>query len=129
MKSTSPDLIEFLSTCLAPFPCNLKRMFGGIAFFANGNMFAGAHQDSIFIRLSEKDRKGLMAGHDEVVPFEPMPGKKMKEYVVLPESIYSDRAEFDGWLQKSFCFAALLPQKKKKNRPKKVGRIASKVAR
>ena len=62
-------------------------MFGCPVFFVNSNMFSGVFEDDIFIRLSEKDRKELFSKYDEAAPFEPMKGRKMKEYVVLPESI------------------------------------------
>jgi hypothetical protein len=41
----------------------------------------------MFIRLSEKDRKKVFAIHEGIHPFEPMKGRMMKEYVVLPKSL------------------------------------------
>jgi hypothetical protein len=46
--------------------------------------------------------------------FEPMPGRAMKGYVVLPKSLYSDDKAFAEWLDKSISYVAGLPPKKAK---------------
>ena len=59
-----------------------KPMFGYPALFLDGNMFAGTFQDKIVARLSAEDRaRAMKAG---ATPFEPMAGRPMKEYVVVP---------------------------------------------
>jgi TfoX/Sxy family transcriptional regulator of competence genes len=88
-KKASIELSEYLEAALSSFKCKKKLMFGSPAYFVNSNMFTGVFQDDIFIRLSEQDRSEITASNDEVVPFEPMEGRIMKEYVVLPESLYS----------------------------------------
>ena len=40
----------------------------------------------------------------------------MREYLVLPESLYADREALNQWLQRSFSWAAGLPPKAKKPR-------------
>jgi len=44
------------------------------------------------LRLKPEDQKRLFAEHDEAVPFEPM-GRRMKEHVVLPPSVYYNSEE------------------------------------
>jgi len=117
-KKASKELSEFLDGALSSFNCKKKLMFGSPAYFVNSNMFTGVFQDDIFIRLSEKDRSEITGLNDEVVPFEPMEGRIMKEYVVLPESLYSHREEFEKWLSHSYQYASGLPPKKGKKKSK-----------
>jgi hypothetical protein len=54
----------------------LKPMFGNLASFVNGNMFAGLFGEDLFVRLpdEERDQVKQQGGHD----FEPIPGRAMK---------------------------------------------------
>lgn len=77
-------------------------------------MLAGIFEDDLFIRLSEPDREEITSKFDEVMPFEPIKGRIMKEYVVLPDSIYNDPEKFHEWLNRSFDYVSSLPKKKGK---------------
>jgi TfoX/Sxy family transcriptional regulator of competence genes len=79
----------------------------------NGNMFTGLHQENMMLRLSEKDRAELLAVKG-AAPFEPMPGRAMKEYVVVPQTMLKKPAELKQWLARSFAYASSLPPKAKK---------------
>lgn len=94
-------------------------MFGSQVFFVNGNMFAGIFEASIFLRFSESDREQLQNENDEIVPFEPNPGQKLKEYLVFNDSFIHDHAFFSQWLDKSYQFASTLPEKKPKPKNRK----------
>ena len=93
-------------------------MFGAPVYFVNNNMFAGVHQDSLFIRLPAEEREGLASEYDEAAPFEPMAGRIMKEYMVLPETILNDPIELKKWLEISYRHTALLPRKEPKLKKK-----------
>jgi hypothetical protein len=56
----------------------------------------------------------LTSENDEVMPFEPMKGRVMKEYVVLPDSLYNDTEKFHELLRSSYDHVSSLPVKKKK---------------
>ncbi len=43
--------------------------------------------------------------------FEPMPGRPMKEYVVVPPTLVNDDAVED-WVRRSLAYAGQLPAKK-----------------
>ena len=75
---------------ISSFDVKKKKMFGCPVYFAKDNMLAGIFENDIFIRLSEQDRQKIISENDEVMPFEPMKGRVMKEYVVLPDSLYND---------------------------------------
>jgi TfoX/Sxy family transcriptional regulator of competence genes len=118
-KKASKELSEYLEASLSHFNCQKKIMFGSPAYFVNSNMFTGVFQDDIFIRLSEQDLSDITALNDEVVPFAPMEGRIMKEYVVLPESLFSHHEEFEKWLTRSYQYASGLPEKIAKKKSKK----------
>ena len=90
-----------------------RKMFGCPVYFLNGQMLAGAHQDAIFLRLSEPDQDEILK-HPDVMNFTPMPGRMMREYVVIPPSIYRSEGEFNKWLERARAYVASLPPKKKK---------------
>jgi TfoX/Sxy family transcriptional regulator of competence genes len=85
-----------------------RKMFGYPAAFVNGHMFAGVFQTSLFVRLAEKHRTELTAKHG-ATPFAPMPGRVMKEYVVLPPSIVESEAKLTAWLSRALRYVASLP--------------------
>ena len=82
-------------------------------------MFAGVHQRTIILRLSEPDRNEILDTHALVKPFEPMPGRFMKEYVALPEALGKHEAMFQEWLGRAYRYARSLPPKEPKRRAKK----------
>ena len=60
-----------------------RKMFGEIAGFVNGNMVTGLHSGRWFVRLTG-DAKAEALALPGAGPFEPMPGRPMGDYVVLP---------------------------------------------
>ena len=87
----------------------LKPMFGHIAAFVNGNMFAGFLGTDIMVRLPEAEREKLQ--RDEgATPFAPM-GRAMKEYVSLPRAWQNDPDKLRQALRRSLEWAATLPPK------------------
>jgi len=112
-KKVTPELNRFLEDNMASFAADRRPMFGASTYFVNGNMFAGIHEDTIILRLSEADRREIISQHDDVAPFEPMPGRFMKEYVTLPESVYSQPDTFKKWLNRSYQYALSLKPKAK----------------
>ena len=111
-KKVSPELVEALESAMFGFNAEKRKMFGSPVWFVNGNMLTGAHQDSIFVRASREDRDDELS--DGAAPFEPMEGRVMKDYVIVPESAYSDPKELGRWLSRSFEFTTTLPPKERK---------------
>ena len=74
----------------------LRPMFGNLAAFVNGNMFAGLFGENLFVRLppEESAKVKSQGGRD----FEPMAGRAMTGYVVLPS----------GWRTKSSATTLLI---------------------
>src|SRR5687768_10691322 len=88
-------------------------MFGQLAGFVNGHMFTGIFGDSIFVRPSDADRATLMGTHGAQL-FEPMAGRPMKDYVVLPDAwLHDPKRDTDvrTWIARSLETDAGLPAK------------------
>jgi len=117
-RNPLPELIEHLDETMGSYDAQKRKMFGCPVYFVNRNMFCGVHQDSIFMRLSEEDRKKIQEEFDEAQIFEPMEGRKMKEYMAVPEAVYDDPETFTTWLKRSFDYVSSLPPKPEKKRKK-----------
>ena len=91
----------------------VRPMFGNVAAFVNRNMFLSVFGNQVAVRLDEEDRGELLA-EDGAVPFEPMEGRPMKEYVVLPAAWHGDVAKLASWFDRSAMWTRTLPPKTKK---------------
>ncbi len=88
-----------------------RKMFGYPCAWIGGNMATGLFAEEWWVRVGEADRERLLAipgAH----PFEPMPGRSMGRYVVLPPAVVDDETKLDAWLAISFAFTRTLPPKK-----------------
>ena len=110
-------LDEIVATLEFDAPVDYRPMFGCPAYFTGGNLFAGVWQQTMMLRLSEDERAEVTAAGGR--PFEPMPGRAMKEYVALPPDMMADRDVASLWVRKAAAYAASLPPKAKKPRKKK----------
>src|SRR6266571_2142569 len=88
-----------------------RPMFGNRAAFVNGNMFLALFGMDVAIRLSAEDRSELLKQKGAAI-FEPMPGRAMKEYVVLPGSWRKQATKAKAWVERSFRWAQRMPPKK-----------------
>jgi TfoX/Sxy family transcriptional regulator of competence genes len=93
-----------------------RKMFGYPAIFVHGNMCAGLFGDGMFARLSSEVRAALPGGGR---PFEPMAGRPMKDYALVPDEVLADEAALADLLAHAVAFTAKLPPKEKKPKAKK----------
>ena len=94
---------------------DLRPMFGYPCYWTGGNMFFATFEDDLILRLSDEDRNTFL-GRYEARRFEPMPGRPMREYVVVPAAVTADRPVLHEWVAKGYHYAASLPPKEKKPR-------------
>jgi len=120
-----PQMVETFAAVVPGPPVVQRPMFGYPSVCVNGNMFAGLFKDSMILRLPEDLRAELIAVGAE--PFAPMPGRVMREYVTVPESILSNRAKLAAWIAKSQEFAEALPPKEKRKRAAKTAGSRKKI--
>jgi len=114
-EKSPPELVTlFEEICPGP-PTEARRMFGYPCAYLNGNMFAGLFQELFWVRLDAASRAELLA-IPGARPFEPMPGRAMKEYVVVPEDWHRDLPTLCAWVQRAMVYAASLPPRSRKGR-------------
>ena len=87
-----------------------RKMFGEIAGFVNGNLVTGLHAGRWFVRLTG-DAKAEALSLPGAGPFEPMPGRPMGDYIVLPPVVVADDAALDGWLELAIAVGRALKPK------------------
>ncbi|MDP9181303.1 MAG: TfoX/Sxy family protein [Actinomycetota bacterium] len=87
-----------------------KLVFGSPCCLAGGNMFFGVHAVGIFVKLPPEQGQELLS--DGGAPFEPMPGRAMGGFYVLPDGEVAD------WVRRSYDYVRSLPAKE----PKKAAR-------
>lgn len=115
-RKSPPELVELFDRVLPDDArAERRKMFGYPCSFANGNMFAGLHQENLILRLGEKDRAEI-AKITGTAPFEPMAGRVMKEYVVAGEKLLARPTELRRWVERAFDYALGLPAKQGKRK-------------
>jgi hypothetical protein len=114
-KSPQP-LVERFSAVLDRFPeAERKQMFGFPAAFVGGNMVTGLMGERWQVRLPEDAADKLLA-IPGAGPFEPMPGRPMRGYYVLPQTIVNDDAAVESWIGRALAHGRTLPAKGPKAR-------------
>jgi TfoX/Sxy family transcriptional regulator of competence genes len=110
-EKSAPELVARFDETAARFPeADRRKMFGYPALFVGGNLVTGLFAQSWMIRLGDEDRAALQA-LPGAGPFEPMPGKPMKGYAVLPSDVVADDARLDDWVRRAIKFGRTLPPK------------------
>jgi TfoX-like protein len=130
-EKSPPWLVELFDEALAGTPGERRQMFGYPCGFLKEQLFCGLFASSMFVRLGEADRAELLA-MEGARTFDPMGGRPMREYVVLPPDLLDDAGQLNRWLSRAATYASSLPPKKSAARkaasPKK-GRPGKKRAR
>ena len=97
-----------------------RKVFGYPAAFVNGQMLAGLHQEHMILRLSTDGRTQFQEREGGKI-FEPMPGRPMREYVVVPTPLLKSEKQLTTWLGNALAYAKSLPPKVAKPKSKKKG--------
>ena len=114
-KPGAPDK-ELFDRLMPEAPGVTRRpMFGQLAGFVNGNMFLCLFGDRIAVKLSEEQAAKLLAV-EGAGPFEPMEGRPMKGYVILPKAWHQGDERASAWVEKSLAYVGGLPPKAKKKK-------------
>jgi len=92
----------------------VRPMFGNEAAFVNGNMFMGLYGSGMFVRLPEDDDRSEFLEREGTSLFEPMKGRPMKEYVMIPQEWVGNADAVRPWVARSLKWAGRLPKKTKK---------------
>jgi hypothetical protein len=110
-KKSPPELVEAFDALVARrTELEPRKMFGYPAGFIGGHLTTCLHEQRWIVRLAEGAREDLLAVPG-AGPFEPMPGRAMREYVVLPPAIVDDPAAVEAWVDRAVAFVRTLPPK------------------
>ena len=93
----------------------LRPMFGNLAAFVNGNLFAGLFGEELFVRLPGDESTAIkrLGGRD----FEVMPGRAMKGYVLVPKTWRSKPDAPTAWIKRALELTGKMPPKTAKPKP------------
>ena len=86
-----------------------KRMFGGLAFLANGHMCCGIVNDELMLRLGEDAaQEALARAHVREMDFT---GKVIKTMVYVGKKGFARETQLRAWVDQALGFARTLPPK------------------
>jgi TfoX/Sxy family transcriptional regulator of competence genes len=112
-------LVERLDTVAGWFPVVERRLtFGYPCLYVGGNMVSGLFESSWHVKLGPEERHELEAIPGSA-PFEPMPGRPMTGFTLLPASIVDDDKAIRQWIRRAIVYGATLPPKVPKAKSKK----------
>ena len=124
-RKSPPELIALFEEVMPGPPAVPRKMFGYPAAFVNGNLFMSLFQEQMILRLPE-DIRAKIAGDGGWKRFEPMPGRPMGEYLVVPEEIVGRDKELRQWVAKALTYGASLKPKAKSKPRSKAKKLARK---
>jgi len=109
LPKASPAAVRRFGELVPESPDLITRMlFGQPAAFVRGNLFFGVFGEKLFVRLSDEDRAQALRTPG-FATFEPMPGRAMSQYVVLPASLLKNPTLCRRWLARALDYAGGLP--------------------
>jgi TfoX/Sxy family transcriptional regulator of competence genes len=94
-----------------------RPMFGNLSGFVNGNMFCGLFGEDLFVRVSDDDQVRVRKQGGRA--FEPMPGRAMTGYVVVPAGWQKKPDATHAWIVTALSWSRALPAKDKSKTAKK----------
>lgn len=110
-RKSPPELVAAFEAEIARHPdVAVRPMFGFPCGFVGGNMTTGLFEDRWFVRLPDDERTALLLEPGAAL-FEPMPGRPMREYAVLPPAFLGDPVAVEAWVRRAIAFARTLPPK------------------
>jgi TfoX/Sxy family transcriptional regulator of competence genes len=108
-RPTSEAKAAFTKLVPAGPAVTMRPMFGNLAAFVNGNMFAGLFGEDLFVRVS--DDEGAKVRKQGGRDFEPMPGRAMRGYVTVPSTWRSKPAAARAWIMVALKQTQKMPPK------------------
>ncbi|MCI4342441.1 MAG: TfoX/Sxy family protein [Thermoplasmata archaeon] len=116
MPKADPSAVARFEELLPTHPDVLvKQMFGHPAAFIGGNLFMGVFGEHVFVRLSEAEFHEASTSVG-ARPFEPMEGRVMRGYAVLPAKVLGDPKVAKDWVARSLAYVERMPTKKSKSK-------------
>jgi hypothetical protein len=115
---SSSQIVERFGAVMDRYPdVQRRQMFGYPAAFVGGNMATGLFAEHWVVRLSDTELATAIAGG--AAPFEVMPGRPMKGFVVIPPAVVADDKTIGAWVEMGLTLAGAMPPKEPGARKKK----------
>jgi TfoX/Sxy family transcriptional regulator of competence genes len=95
----------------------MRPMFGNLSAFVNGNMFSGVFGDDLFVRVSDEDQARIRKQGGK--PFEPMAGRAMAGYVLVPPGWQKKPDAARAYVMTALSWSRTLAPKSAKAKPAK----------
>jgi TfoX/Sxy family transcriptional regulator of competence genes len=86
-----------------------KKMFGGLAFMLNGNMFCGIIGEELLVRVGPENFESALS-HPHARPMD-FTGKPMKGYVYVESAGFESDEDLTAWAKRGADFVLTLPPK------------------
>lgn len=86
-----------------------KKMFGGLCFMINGNMFCGVTKENLVVRVGKEAYEDALA-RPGVKPMD-FTGRPLSGFVYIDPDGYRTKQSLLTWVNKGFEFASSLPPK------------------
>ncbi|HYM31043.1 MAG TPA: TfoX/Sxy family protein [Candidatus Cybelea sp.] len=112
----SPEYRSFMEELVAPLgPVRIRNMFGGTGIFYGKLMFAMIFDETLYMRVDERNRPDYDAEGMEPFVYETQSGKLIEfTYVELPSRLLDDPEEFRLWARKAIDAAIVAKRPKAK---------------
>ena len=115
---SSPQIVERFGAVMDRYPdVERRKMFGYPAAFVGGNMATGLFAENWVVRMPHAEIATAIA--EGAAPFEVMPGRPMKGFVVIPPAVVADDEAVGAWVEKGLALAGAMPPKELGTRRKK----------
>ena len=87
----------------------VRKMFGGVAFMAQGNMACGVNKDALIVRVPPEEYEAMLA-RPHVRPMD-MTARPMRGWVVVGSEATSREAALREWVSEGVDYALSLPSR------------------
>lgn len=86
-----------------------KRMFGGLAFLAQGNMSVGVHRSELIVRIEPSETENALK--QPGVRIFDITGRPMKGWLLVSAEVLSPGKALTAWVTRAVSYARSLPPK------------------
>ena len=113
----SKETREHMEACLmAVVPIESRAMFGGVAFYAEGRVFAILAEDKLWLRADDATKRMFMEA--DMGPFFPYDSPTPMPYWQLPDGVLEQPDELRPWVDAAIGAAERAAAKRKPRTPR-----------
>ena len=111
MQKSPPDLVARFDLIADDFPRATRRLtFGYPCLYVGGNMISGLFGSRWHVKLGP-DQRHVLEAMPGAEPFEPVPGRPMTGFTLMPQSVVDDDDQIRDWVGRAVAYGMTLPDK------------------